>query len=184
MRSCCGASRPLGTRAGDRWGLWVLVRTPWLMSAWYTSEQSHALVPSTGWCRVAAGWWPSPPFGVCCGMGEEGPVVCVWEGGKHAARGCSRVRAIPLLAGCSWAQVKLYFMIGLPGETDADVMGIAETIEWLQRECQSGERLTRAQRAAAGTGSECMAERVFEQRSRVCLLQRWCMCQHGGQVAM
>ena len=36
-------------------------------------------------------------------------------------------------------QVKLYFMIGLPGETDADVMGIAETIEFLQRECQSGE---------------------------------------------
>ena len=28
--------------------------------------------------------------------------------------------------------------IGLPGETDADVLGIAETIEWLQRECRSG----------------------------------------------
>lgn len=38
-----------------------------------------------------------------------------------------------------WRQVKLYFMIGLPGETDADVMGIAETIEWLQRECRDGK---------------------------------------------
>lgn len=35
-----------------------------------------------------------------------------------------------------WRQVKLYFMIGLPGETDEDVMGIAETIVWLQRECR------------------------------------------------
>jgi radical SAM superfamily enzyme YgiQ (UPF0313 family) len=38
-----------------------------------------------------------------------------------------------------WRQVKLYFMIGLPGETDEDVMGIAETIEWLQRECRDGK---------------------------------------------
>lgn len=30
-------------------------------------------------------------------------------------------------------------MIGLPGETDADVMGIVETIEWLQRECRNGK---------------------------------------------
>jgi radical SAM-linked protein len=35
-----------------------------------------------------------------------------------------------------WNRVKLYFMIGLPGETDADVLGIAETIRWLQRECR------------------------------------------------
>jgi radical SAM family uncharacterized protein/radical SAM-linked protein len=35
-----------------------------------------------------------------------------------------------------WDKVKLYFMIGLPGETDVDVLGIAETIRWLQRECQ------------------------------------------------
>ncbi|MFM7423785.1 MAG: TIGR03960 family B12-binding radical SAM protein [Elainella sp.] len=34
-----------------------------------------------------------------------------------------------------WDRVKLYFMIGLPGETDADVLGIAETMRWLQREC-------------------------------------------------
>ncbi|PSC72413.1 Radical SAM domain [Micractinium conductrix] len=38
-----------------------------------------------------------------------------------------------------WRQIKLYFMIGLPGETDADVMGIAETVEWLQRECRQGK---------------------------------------------
>lgn len=35
-----------------------------------------------------------------------------------------------------WDRVKLYFMIGLPGETDADVIGIAETVRWLRRECQ------------------------------------------------
>jgi radical SAM-linked protein len=34
-----------------------------------------------------------------------------------------------------WDKVKLYFMIGLPGETDVDVLGIAETVRWLQREC-------------------------------------------------
>jgi radical SAM family uncharacterized protein/radical SAM-linked protein len=34
-----------------------------------------------------------------------------------------------------WDKVKLYFMIGLPGETDADVIGITETIRWLRREC-------------------------------------------------
>lgn len=38
-----------------------------------------------------------------------------------------------------WRQVKLYFMIGLPGETDEDVMGIYETIKWLQQECRSGK---------------------------------------------
>lgn len=38
-----------------------------------------------------------------------------------------------------WRQVKLYFMIGLPGETDDDVMGIYETIKWLQQECRSGK---------------------------------------------
>ena len=35
-----------------------------------------------------------------------------------------------------WSKVKLYFMIGLPGETDADVLGIVETIRWLRRECR------------------------------------------------
>ncbi len=42
-----------------------------------------------------------------------------------------------------WEKVKLYFMIGLPGETDTDVLGIAETVRWLQRECRlpNGKRL-------------------------------------------
>jgi radical SAM family uncharacterized protein/radical SAM-linked protein len=34
-----------------------------------------------------------------------------------------------------WDKVKLYFMIGLPGETDADVMGIIETLSWLREQC-------------------------------------------------
>ncbi|HEY9735556.1 MAG TPA: TIGR03960 family B12-binding radical SAM protein [Trichocoleus sp.] len=34
-----------------------------------------------------------------------------------------------------WDRVKLYFMIGLPGETDEDVLGIVETVRWLRREC-------------------------------------------------
>jgi radical SAM family uncharacterized protein/radical SAM-linked protein len=34
-----------------------------------------------------------------------------------------------------WDKIKLYFMIGLPGETDEDVFGIVETLRWLQREC-------------------------------------------------
>jgi radical SAM-linked protein len=39
-----------------------------------------------------------------------------------------------------WDKMKLYFMIGLPGETDADVLGIAETVNWLQRECRGKGR--------------------------------------------
>lgn len=39
-----------------------------------------------------------------------------------------------------WSRVKLYFMIGLPGETDADVVGIAETMRWLQQECRQKGR--------------------------------------------
>lgn len=34
-----------------------------------------------------------------------------------------------------WGRIKLYFMIGLPGETDADVLGIAETVRWLRQTC-------------------------------------------------
>lgn len=34
-----------------------------------------------------------------------------------------------------WGRVKLYFMIGLPGETDIDVLGIAETVRWLRQTC-------------------------------------------------
>ncbi|MBD2293782.1 TIGR03960 family B12-binding radical SAM protein [Anabaena sphaerica FACHB-251] len=39
-----------------------------------------------------------------------------------------------------WDKIKLYFMIGLPGETDADVLGITETVSWLQRECRGRGR--------------------------------------------
>ncbi|AKG23109.1 TIGR03960 family B12-binding radical SAM protein [Calothrix sp. 336/3] len=39
-----------------------------------------------------------------------------------------------------WDKIKLYFMIGLPGETDIDVLGIAETVNWLQRECRGQGR--------------------------------------------
>lgn len=39
-----------------------------------------------------------------------------------------------------WSKVKLYFMIGLPGETDVDVIGIAETVRWLRQECQLPKR--------------------------------------------
>ncbi|PSB02194.1 TIGR03936 family radical SAM-associated protein, partial [Merismopedia glauca] len=39
-----------------------------------------------------------------------------------------------------WEKIKLYFMIGLPGETDVDVIGIAETIGWLKQECRLPKR--------------------------------------------
>ena len=39
-----------------------------------------------------------------------------------------------------WDKLKLYFMIGLPGETDVDVLGIAETVSWLKQECQAPGR--------------------------------------------
>ncbi len=39
-----------------------------------------------------------------------------------------------------WDKVKLYFMIGLPGETDGDVLGIVETVQWLRRECNGPKR--------------------------------------------
>jgi radical SAM family uncharacterized protein/radical SAM-linked protein len=39
-----------------------------------------------------------------------------------------------------WDKIKLYFMIGLPGETDVDVLGIVETVAWLQRECRDRAR--------------------------------------------
>ena len=39
-----------------------------------------------------------------------------------------------------WDKIKLYFMIGLPGETDADIVGIAETLQWLRRECSAPNR--------------------------------------------
>jgi radical SAM family uncharacterized protein/radical SAM-linked protein len=39
-----------------------------------------------------------------------------------------------------WDRIKLYFMMGLPGETDVDVVGIADTIRWLRRECSNQSR--------------------------------------------
>jgi len=40
-----------------------------------------------------------------------------------------------------YRKVKLYFMIGLPGETEADVLGIAETCRALQQQCSDLGRL-------------------------------------------
>jgi radical SAM family uncharacterized protein/radical SAM-linked protein len=40
-----------------------------------------------------------------------------------------------------YRKVKLYFMIGLPGETDADVLGIADTCRSLQQQCRDLGRL-------------------------------------------
>ena len=41
-----------------------------------------------------------------------------------------------------WDKIKLYFMIGLPGEIDVDIIGIAETVRWLKRECWAKDRRT------------------------------------------
>ena len=53
------------------------------------------------------------------------------------------LRGIKTAVEQGWNKVKLYFMIGLPGETDVDVIGIADTIRWLRRECSqiSSKRL-------------------------------------------
>ena len=40
-----------------------------------------------------------------------------------------------------YRKIKLYFMIGLPGETDADVLGIADTCRMLQERCRDIGRL-------------------------------------------
>ena len=47
------------------------------------------------------------------------------------------LRGIKTAYDHGWKQVKLYFMIGHPTETDEDVVGIAETIRWLRKECNS-----------------------------------------------
>ncbi len=39
-----------------------------------------------------------------------------------------------------WDKIKLYFMIGLPGETDVDIVGIADTVRWLQQACSAKGR--------------------------------------------
>ena len=51
------------------------------------------------------------------------------------------LRGVKIAYEQGWERVKLYFMIGLPGETDIDVLGIAETVRWLRRECfEKGRR--------------------------------------------
>ena len=50
------------------------------------------------------------------------------------------LRGVKTAVEQGWDKIKLYFMIGLPGETDEDVLGIAETVRWLQRECRNIER--------------------------------------------
>ena len=53
------------------------------------------------------------------------------------------LRGIQTAVSRGWSKVKLYFMIGLPGETDVDVIGIVDTVRWLRRECSqiSNKRL-------------------------------------------
>lgn len=53
------------------------------------------------------------------------------------------LRGIQTAVREGWNQIKLYFMIGLPGETDEDVIGIVETVKWLRQECRhlSNKRL-------------------------------------------
>ena len=46
------------------------------------------------------------------------------------------LRGVKTAVDRGWDKIKLYFMIGLPGETDFDVLGIAETVRWLHRECR------------------------------------------------
>ncbi len=50
------------------------------------------------------------------------------------------LRGIKTAVEQGWDKVKLYFMIGLPGETDLDVLGIVETVRWLRKECRLPKR--------------------------------------------
>jgi len=50
------------------------------------------------------------------------------------------LRGVKTAVEQGWDKIKLYFMIGLPGETDIDVIGIAETVRWLRRECWMPKR--------------------------------------------
>lgn len=45
------------------------------------------------------------------------------------------LRGVKTAVEQGWDKIKLYFMIGLPGETDEDLIGIAETVRWLRKEC-------------------------------------------------
>jgi len=51
------------------------------------------------------------------------------------------LRGIRTAMESGYRKVKLYFMIGLPGETDSDVLGIADTCRALQRQCGDLGRL-------------------------------------------
>ena len=51
------------------------------------------------------------------------------------------LRGIRTAMESGYRKVKLYFMIGLPGETDADVLGIVETCRMLQQRCRDIGRL-------------------------------------------
>jgi len=51
------------------------------------------------------------------------------------------LRGIRTAMDHGYRRVKLYFMIGLPGESDADVLGIAETCSALQQQCRDLGRL-------------------------------------------
>jgi radical SAM family uncharacterized protein/radical SAM-linked protein len=51
------------------------------------------------------------------------------------------LRGIRTAMQSGYRKIKLYFMIGLPGETDADVLGIADTCRQLQRNCTDLGRL-------------------------------------------
>ena len=51
------------------------------------------------------------------------------------------LRGIRTAMESGYRKIKLYFMIGLPGETDADVIGIADTCRWLQQQCRDLGRL-------------------------------------------
>ena len=51
------------------------------------------------------------------------------------------LRGIRTAMESGYRKIKLYFMIGLPGETDADVLGIADTCRSLQERCRDLGRL-------------------------------------------
>ncbi|QPN65151.1 TIGR03960 family B12-binding radical SAM protein [Synechococcus sp. CBW1004] len=51
------------------------------------------------------------------------------------------LRGIRTAMESGYRKVKLYFMIGLPGECDADVLGIADTCRSLQQQCRDIGRL-------------------------------------------
>lgn len=51
------------------------------------------------------------------------------------------LRGIRTAMESGYRKVKLYFMIGLPGETDADVRGISDTCRSLQQQCRDLGRL-------------------------------------------